>query len=117
MIRGFAILFGLQSLGSLLAYGLELPVPGSVIGMVLLLIALRFEWIELQWVHDAAQLLLDNMSFLFIPAGVGVMVYFDLIAAHWLPMTIALVVSTFAVLAVTGTADRWLSQRGGRHER
>ncbi|MCD6527212.1 MAG: CidA/LrgA family protein [Desulfuromonas sp.] len=117
MVRGFAILLGLQWIGELISQGLDLPLPGSVIGMVLLLAALRLEWIQLEWVSDAAQLLLDNLSLLFVPAGVGVMVYFDLIAAHWLPLTLALVISTLAVLAVTGTVDRLLSHCGERHGR
>lgn len=111
MVRGFTFLLALQWLGELIAQWFELPLPGSVIGMVLLLAGLRLEWIKLEWVSDAAQLLLDNLSLLFVPAGVGVMVYFELIQQQWLPLTVATIVSTFAVLAATGLTDKYLNQR------
>jgi len=102
MVRGFAILVGLQLLGTLLVEQLGLPIPGNVIGMLLLFAALRMNLVRLEWVRDAAQLLLSHMALLFVPAGVGVMVYFDLIVMEWLPIVVATLVSTFVVMAVTG---------------
>lgn len=116
MIRGFAILFSLQALGELLSHWLDLPVPGSVVGMVLMLAGLRFGLIQLHWVSEAASLLLKNLTMLFVPAGVGVMVYFDLIEQQWLPLLVATVISTLAVLATTGLTSKWLSKRGGCHD-
>ncbi|MBN2646086.1 MAG: CidA/LrgA family protein [Desulfuromonadaceae bacterium] len=109
MIRGWAILLLLQGLGELLAQALHLPLPGSVIGMILLLLGLRAGLIRVEWVKDAAELLLSHLSLLFVPAGVGVMLYFDLIAGQWWPLTIATVGSTFVVLAVTGWTTKLLS--------
>lgn len=116
MVRGFAILFSLQWLGELLSLWLDLPLPGSVVGMVLMLIGLRFGLIQLQWVTDATSLLLSNLTMLFVPAGVGVMVYFDLIEQQWLPLLVATVVSTLAVLATTGLTSKFLSKKGSYHE-
>lgn len=116
MIRGFAILFTLQSLGELLSQWLDLPLPGSVVGMVLMLAGLRFGLIQLACVSDAAALLLNNLAMLFVPAGVGVMVYFNLIAQQWLPLLIATVVSTIAVLAVTGLTSKWLTKGEECHD-
>jgi len=113
MVRGFALLLGLQFLGEVLARGLGLPIPGNVLGMGLLLIALLLGWIEEGWIRDAAELLLSHMALLFVPAGVGVMVYFDLLRREWLAILIALVVSTFVVMAVTGWTEAWLEKRGG----
>lgn len=114
MVRGFAILFALQWLGELLSQWLSLPLPGSVVGMALMLLGLRCGFIRLEWVIDSAKLLLDNLAMLFVPAGVGVMVYFDLIAQHWLPLSAATVVSTLAVLATTGLSAKYLARCGGR---
>lgn len=116
MIRGFAILFSLQAVGELLSQWLELPLPGSVVGMMLMLAGLRAGLIQLQWVSDAASLLLNNLTMLFVPAGVGVMVYFDLIEQQWLPLLVATVVSTLAVLAVTGLTSKWLTKKRGYHD-
>ena len=116
MVRGFVILLSFQWLGELLSTGLNLPLPGSVIGMVLLLITLRFGLIKLTWVNEAAELLLKNLSMLFVPAGVGVMVYFDLIAKQWLPLTVATLLSTLAVLATTGLTAKFMSRKGGGND-
>ncbi|MBW2186438.1 MAG: CidA/LrgA family protein [Deltaproteobacteria bacterium] len=113
MIRGFAVLFSLQALGELLSQWLDLPLPGSVVGMMLMLAGLRFGLIQLEWVTDAASLLLNNLAMLFVPAGVGVMVYFDLIEQQWLPLLVATVISTLAVLAATGLTSKWLTKTGG----
>ena len=71
-------------------------------GMGLLLIGLATGLVEIKWLEEAADLLLSNMGLFFVPAGVGVMVYSDLIAAEWLPIIVATVLSTFVVMAVTG---------------
>ena len=102
MVRGFTILIILQLCGEFLSSRFDLPVPGNVLGMALLLIALSIKLVDLTWIEEAADLLLSNMALFFVPAGVGVMVYADLIAAEWLPITVATVASTFIVMAVTG---------------
>lgn len=113
MLRGMAILLGLQLVGEVITLCLPLPLPGSVVGMLLLLIALRSGLLSLKWVKDAAELLLSNLSLLFVPAGVGVMVYADLIARQWLPLSVAAMLSTLVVLAVTGwCAQVMLHKRG-----
>lgn len=113
IVRGFAILLVSQLLGELISRGFQVPIPGNVLGMTLLLLALLVGLVRLAWVEEAAELLLKNMALFFIPAGVGVMVYGDLIAREWLPIVVATVVSTFVVMAVTGLlADRFEKDAG-----
>lgn len=102
MIRGFAVLLSCQLLGEIAVRGFDWPVPGNVVGMALLLAALMLGVVRLEWVTEAAELLLTHMALLFVPAGVGVMLYFDLLAREWLPILTATLLSTFVVLAVTG---------------
>ncbi len=102
MVRGLTLLLLFQFLGELVSRAFNLPIPGSVLGMGLLLLALMAKWVDIKWFEEAAELLLSNMALFFVPAGVGVMVYGDLIAAEWLPITVATVLSTFVVMAVTG---------------
>jgi holin-like protein len=102
MVRGLTLLLSFQLCGEILSRLIGLPVPGNVLGMGLLLIALMVGWVQIKWFEEAAEMLLSNMTLFFVPAGVGVMVYGDLIAAEWLPITVATVVSTFVVMAVTG---------------
>lgn len=113
MLRGFAVLLSCQLFGELLVRGLDWPVPGNVVGMAILLVALLFGLVQLQWVSEAAELLLTHMALLFVPAGVGVMLYFDLLAREWLPILVATFASTFVVMFVTGHVTQRLSRGMG----
>lgn len=113
MVRGMAILLIMQLLGEVISRGLAIPIPGNVIGMGLLLAALSLGWVKVQWIQEAAELLLAHLALFFVPAGVGVMVYFDLISAEWLPIVTAMVLSTFVVMAVTGRVALSLDRRKG----
>lgn len=110
MIRGFAVLLSFQLLGKVVVRGCDWPVPGSVLGMALLLFALMLGAVRLEWVTEASELLLTHMAMLFVPVGVGVMLYFDLLAREWLPIVTATVLSTFVVMAVTGHVTQLLAK-------
>ena len=114
MVRGFAILLVMQFFGEVISRGLGIPIPGNVLGMGLLLLALAVGIIRVEWVQEAADLLLSHLALFFVPAGVGVMVYFDLIAREWFPIVVATVLSTFVVMAVTGKVAARLDRNGGR---
>ena len=102
MVRGLTLLLLFQLCGEFVSRFFDLPIPGNVLGMGLLLLALLTKLVDIKWLEEAAEMLLSNMALFFVPAGVGVMVYSDLIAAEWLPITLATVLSTFVVMAVTG---------------
>lgn len=116
MVRGFALLLALQFVGEIISWVTKVPIPGNVIGMGMLLGALAAGWVRLEWVEEASDLLLSHMALFFVPAGVGAMVYFDLIRREWLPITVGTLFSTFAVLAVTGWTETWLERRGSEDE-
>jgi len=106
MIRQCAILFGCLALGELIVYLTGLQFPSSIIGMLLLTLFLKLGWIKLQWIQGMSDFLVANLGFFFIPPGVALMLYFDLIAAEFWPIAIASVVSTILVFIVTG----WVHQ-------
>jgi len=116
VIRGFAVLISFQLLGELMARTFGWPVPGNVLGMALLLIALIVGAVRVEWVVEAAELLLTHLALLFVPVGVGVMLYFDLLAREWLPILAATFLSTFVVLAVTGHVTQRLEKVGREGE-
>ncbi len=95
------ILFGFWLTGEFCAYLLNLSIPGSIIGMILLTVSLEIKLIKLHQVEAVSDFLIRNMAFFFIPPGVGLMVNLNLIADNWLAITIATVVSTLLVLIVT----------------
>ncbi len=106
MIRQCAILFGCLALGELIVYLTGIKLPSSIIGMLSLTLFLKLGWIKLQWVQGMSDFLVANLGFFFIPPGVAVMLYFDLIAAEFWPIAVATLVSTLLVLVVTG----WVHQ-------
>jgi holin-like protein len=107
LVLGFLILLAFLCAGNWIADAARLPVPGSVVGMLMLAASLRLGWIPERTVRPAAELLIRNMTLLFVPAGVGVMAYGGLLAREWLPIVVAGAASTVAVLLVVG----WLQQR------
>ena len=60
-------------IGEAISTFFKLPIPGSIIGLFLLLIALQLKWIRLRHIHAVAEFLIANMTILFLPAGVGIM--------------------------------------------
>ena len=106
-LRGLAWLLLLQSIGELLSRGLSLPFPGPVIGMVLLLVALR--WVVVREpVSVCADFLLSHLSLLFVPVGVGVMTHLSLVSQYGGRMLLVIVLSTLIGLAVTALALNFL---------
>ena len=99
-LRGLTWLLLLQSLGELLARGLALPVPGPVVGMLLLLLALRWQFVR-EPVGACADFLLSHLSLLFVPVGVGVMTHLALVSQYGGRMLLVIVLSTWIGLAVT----------------
>lgn len=106
VLAGLALLLAFQLAGEVAAPLLPIPIPGPVVGMVLLLAALGFGLVRLEWVKGAADALLSRMGLFFVPAGVGVIAHTELLRREWLPIVVALVVSTVAVLAATGFTER-----------
>ena len=106
MIRQCAILFGCLALGELIVFLTGIKLPSSIIGMLLLTLFLKLGWIKLHWVQGMSDFLVANLGFFFIPPGVALMLYFDIIAAEFWPIAIASLVSTLLVLVVTG----WVNQ-------
>ena len=115
MVGAIALLLVFQLAGELLVLLLGLPVPGPVIGMLLLFLALLVRGGAPRPLRETAQGLLGHLSLLFIPAGVGVMVHAGRIAEEWLPILAALVLSTAVTIAVTALAMR--AAGGGRDGR
>jgi len=105
-LRGLAWLLAFQSVGELLARGLNLPFPGPVVGMLLLLLALRWQVVR-EPVGLCADFLLSHLSLLFVPVGVGVMTHLSLVNQYGLRMLLVIVLSTLAGLAVTVLCLHW----------
>lgn len=116
MLQGLVLLLVFQFVGETVSNVLGLPIPGNVLGMGFMLLALVLGVVKEESLREAADLLLSYMALFFVPAGVGVMLYFDLIAREWLPIVVGTVLSTFVVMAVTGWVEIRLERGRGDHE-
>lgn len=90
-----------QLVGEVIVLGLKLPIPGPVVGMILLLLSLFIKKPLMDQVQQPAQMLLTHLSLLFVPAGVGLMIHLNRLNEEWLAITVALIVSTLLGLLVT----------------
>jgi holin-like protein len=106
-LRGLALLLLFQAAGESLARLLGLPFPGPVIGLVLMLLALRWRVVR-EPAAAAAELLLAHLSLLFVPVGVGVITHLSLLSAYGLQLLLVIVLSTWVGLAVTALVLRRL---------
>lgn len=98
--------------GNVLVAWLQMPVPGSIIGMVLLFIALLTGLIKLDWIEDIAQLHIKHLTLLFIPFTVGVFHYIGIFQIEGLKLVLTLAISSLAVLLVTAyIAEAYDSRR------
>lgn len=102
MFRQLAIIIGCLAVGEFLVWLTGITVPSSIIGMLLLTLFLKTGIVKLEWVETISNFLVKNMGFFFVPPGVALMLYFDVIKAEFLPIVVATVVSTAIVLVVTG---------------
>lgn len=79
-----------------------IAIPGSVIGMVLLFLALQFNWVRVEQVDEVGTWLTDNMGIFFVPAGVGLMSNFGVLANTWWQLLIIMAVTTVLMMGFVG---------------
>ncbi len=99
-----------QLAGEALARVTGLPVPGPILGLVLLFAGLTLRGRPAPRLEESADGLLAHLSLLFVPAGVGVVQYLPLLASEWLAVSASVVGSAVVAIAVTGLTMRILSR-------
>ena len=112
MVKQCTILFGCLALGEFIVWLTGIALPGSIIGMLLLTAFLQMGIIRLESIKGIADFMVGNMGFFFVPPGVALMLYFDVIKAEFLPIIVATLVSTVLVLVVTGHIHQWVRRHG-----
>lgn len=110
MIRQCFILFGCLAFGELAVWLTGVKLPASIIGMLLLTLLLKLKVVKLEWVRGLTDFLIANLGFFFVPPGVALMLYFDLIKAEIVPIALATLLSTIIVLIITGHTHQVVSK-------
>ncbi|WP_299881320.1 CidA/LrgA family protein [uncultured Cocleimonas sp.] len=115
---GIEFLFGItallifQLLGEVSVRILDLPVPGPVAGLLYLLILLvimgKLKLPAPESLEQSSLALLNHLSLLFVPAGVGVMVHFHRLEEEWLPITVALFLGVLITMGTTALSMKFL---------
>lgn len=95
-------------IGQLLQTLFHLPIPGAVLGLLLLFLALQIGIIKVEMIEDVCEFLISNMSFLFIPAGVGLMNAFVVLKGKWTVFIVILIISTIVFWLITAYTVKFL---------
>lgn len=107
-MRQFGIILLISFIGEVLNYWIPLPVPASIYGLVLMLLALGLHMIRLDQVKAAGKFLIEIMPMMFIPAAVGLMDSWDVLKPICLQVVIITIVSTILVMGISGSVTQWV---------
>lgn len=117
LVLAFLALVACNEAGGLIAAALHLPVPGTVIGLLILLAALLVLRRVPEGLRDMAVLLLAHLNLFYVPAGVGVLAYVGLIRQDLWPIIVVMFVSTFLATIGAALAFHWTAKLTGNEER
>ncbi|WP_366656370.1 CidA/LrgA family protein [Fodinicurvata sp. EGI_FJ10296] len=117
MIGIITLLLSFQLIGEVVVVALGLALPGPVMGMALLFLGLCLwgaaDRVLPHSLDETVGVLLGNLSLLFVPAGVGVVLHLSLVREEWLPIVAALLGSTILTVGLSALAMSWLLQLSG----
>ncbi len=115
MLRTYLVLLCCQAAGDVIHQVSGIPLSGPIIGMILLLAALTVRGGASDEFFASAQTTLGYLSLFFVPPGVGIMQHLPLLRAHWLPLLLALTVSTALAMASAALVMRSVERLRQRH--
>jgi len=115
MMYQIGLLFGVCLLGQAISVFLPISFPGSVLSMIILFLLLFFRVIKVDHIQQKADFLLKNMSFFFIPAGIGILSSFDLIRSSILPLIAVIIVTTILTFGATALTVQGVIALQDRH--
>ena len=110
MLLSIALFLALQLLGEAISYALGLPIPGPVLGMLFLLIALFVNDTLIEKVRLTASVLLAHLALLFVPAGVGIIRHIERIQSEWIAIAMILIAGTAITMIVTALTVQWTAK-------
>ena len=108
ILKQILILFSIYFLGVILAEIFNLSIPGSIIGMLILLISLITGIIKLEDIKEVSEFMLDNLALFFIPSGVGIITIYDSIEDKILQIMILCIATTIIVMVITALTVKFI---------
>lgn len=112
----FAIICIFSYVGEVINTTFSLPIPGSIIGLLLLFITLKLKLIKLNQIETIGTWLKQNLAFFFVPATVGIMAYFDILNASKTLIFVTMVGSTIFTYFISGVVSKQLQKKEHHHD-
>ncbi|WP_340610580.1 CidA/LrgA family protein [Xenorhabdus bharatensis] len=107
-LRAFALLYLCLIVGNFTSAHLPFSLPGSIIGLLLLFCLLALQIIPAHWVKPGCNLLIKNMTLLFLPIGVGVMQYYPQLSQQIVPIALSCIISTVIVMITVAYSSHYI---------
>ncbi|MCR6515112.1 MAG: CidA/LrgA family protein [Clostridium sp.] len=111
LLREALIIFGIYLIGEFLVQITNIPVPGNIVGLLLLLICLCTKIIKPSQIETISNFFLDHLAFFFLPAGVGLMNSFGVIKANIVQILIVCIATTAITIAATGRIVQFVANK------
>lgn len=111
MVGGFAALILCQLAGLWLAEAFALPIPGPVLGIILLFTGLSIKGSAWPGLEKLSGFLLRHLSLFFVPAAVGLILYGKVLQEHWLAIILAILISTPIAIGVSALVYKALDRK------
>ncbi|MEJ8548028.1 CidA/LrgA family protein [Brevibacillus borstelensis] len=110
-MKGILLLLAFYGIGTMASKWLHIPLPGNLLGMLALTLALVTGIVKLEWVEKGSLLLLRHMMLFFVPILVGVTPFLQTIAENPLPLILAMVLGPALVMVASGKVIQWYLDR------
>jgi holin-like protein len=111
MIGSIVLLYIIFQFGNWVQRTFHLFIPGSVIGMIVLLLLLSTKLVRMSWIEEGANYIITNLAFFFIPVTVGIIEYYHLFMGKGFLLIVIVLVSTIFVMGGSGYVSQWLIRR------
>lgn len=117
LFREGIIVFGIYLIGELLSGILNLPIPGNILGMLILLVLLLTKVIKVEYIETLVNFFLSHLAFFFIPAGVGLMNSAGIIKDTWFKLILVCIITTIVIIASTGLIVQFISKKTSKFKK
>ncbi|MBD8069023.1 CidA/LrgA family protein [Bacillus sp. PS06] len=109
-------LYGIYYIGCIIQSFLNISIPGSIIGMLLLFLLLQLKIVKVQWLELGSRFLLSHLAILFVPATVGLMNYFPFFQGKGFFTLVIAFLSTVIVMSISGFIAQRISSRSEKKQ-
>ena len=116
-MKQFCLIMFISFLGEVLHHYLPLPIPSSIYGLAILFVGLMTGVVKLSHVEETGRFLIEIMPLMFIPAAVGLLESWGIIAPIWIPIIGITLITTVIVMIVSGKVTQFVIRMENREEK